>query len=108
MYGTMVPVGGACRTLVSVVVIAAPCGGGSGASSCSTRRRSSAANSARGLIGMSGWRRASRGSAIVAPLFIRAAERDAGADEQRLGGVDAAAEVLRALRHREVVEVAQS
>src|SRR3954469_6602850 len=103
----IVPAGGAWTRSVSVVVMPAPCGSGSGASSCSMRRRRSAANSALGLIGMSGWRSASSGSAIAPPLLVGAPKRDAGSDEQRHGGVHAATEVLGALRHREVVEVAQ-
>src|SRR4051812_42469255 len=89
-------------------------GGWGSFSAASTRARRLAANSGDGAIGVVGWRRAARGSVvIVTPLAgarvvaVGASEGDAGAHEQRLGGVDRPPEAIGDVRHRQPVEVAQ-
>src|SRR5689334_13390826 len=65
------------------------------ASAASSRRRSDAANSGRGGTGPEGRRSASNGSGIVvAPFVVGASERGPGPDEQGLGGVQGATELL--------------
>src|SRR3954469_20521615 len=72
------------------------------------RSRSAAANAGSGSTGSTGRRRSRNGSVIAAPGGdVRTAEGAAGADEQRLRGVDRALEEGGDLRYRQVVEVAQ-
>src|ERR1700753_762362 len=79
-----------------------------GACSPLSRRSKLAANSGLGSTGTTGRRRASSGSGIMAlPLFVDAAERDPGPDQERLGGVKAAAERPGDLGDRQAVQVAQ-
>ena len=83
-------------------------GGAARPSASASRARSSTAKSCRGAIGTTGWRSASSGSAgIVVLLSVGAAERDAGPDEQGLGGVDGAPQLLGHLGDGQAVEVAQ-
>src|SRR5579884_2360210 len=74
-----------------------------------SRSRSRAAKVGSGAIGSSTARSASNGSAIgTLPLRgIGAPEGAAGADQERLGGVDSSSDQTGHLRHRQVVEVAQ-
>src|SRR4051812_11149545 len=73
-------------------------------------RRSRAANSGRGATGTSDRRRASSGSGVIlTPLSwvsvsIGTAERDPGPDQQGLGRVDRAIELIGDLRYRQAVE----
>ena len=82
---------------------------GSSPRAMASRRRRSAAKARRGrsgtVGGAEGVERVSRHRRHH--LLVGAAEGDAGPDEQRLGGVDGAAEQLGHLGHREAVEVAQ-
>src|SRR6478672_1486506 len=77
-------------------------------SSCSSWRRSATAKSTRGRRDGDGRRRASKGSDVIGlTLLVETAERVAGADEQRLGGVDGTAEDLGDFGHGQTVDVAE-
>src|SRR3954447_3640900 len=84
-------------------------GGGDGWRSARRRRsRSSAAKRGAGSTGTTGRWSWANGSVIAAPGGdVRAAEGGAGADEQRLRGMDRALEEGGDLRHGQVVQVAQ-
>src|SRR3954468_8361782 len=72
------------------------------------RSRNAAANAGSGSTGSTGRRRRRNGSVIAAPGGdVRPAEGAAGPDQQRLRGVDRAAQEGGDLRYRQVVEVAQ-